>query len=236
LPNAGVAGTTLGGGIGWLLRKYGLGIDNLVSADVVTADGRALTASADEHPQLFWALRGGGGNFGVVTSLEFALHSIGPVYAGMVAYPLPAAPQVLRVYRDLAAGSPDEVTMVAAMITGPTGAKMIAIAACYDGPTAEAERVLRPLRAAVQPVMDDLRPRMYDDLVGMLAASAPSGMHRRWRSNFLDGLSDGLIETVAAAFEAAPSPLAAILIEQFGGPGGSRPRRLPSRTATRHSI
>jgi FAD/FMN-containing dehydrogenase len=217
LPNAGVAGTTLGGGIGWLLGKYGLGIDNLLGADIITADGRFLTTSEDEHPDLFWALRGGGGNFGIVTSLEFQLQPVGPIYAGTVAYPLAAAKDVLRFYREFAASAPDDLTMVAGLFSGPGGAKMIAIAASYLGLISDGERVLRPLQTAAAPVMTNLRPMPYFDLVRMLADTAPAGIYRSLRSNFLGGLSDDLIETIVAGFGAAPSAHSAVLVEQFGG-------------------
>ncbi|MGH2561342.1 MAG: FAD-binding oxidoreductase [Thermomicrobiales bacterium] len=222
LPGAGVAGTTLGAGIGWLAHKHGLSIDNLLSADVVTAVGRLLTASAEEHADLFWAIRGGGGNFGVVTSLEFRLHPVGVVYGGLVTYPLEKAREILRFFRAFAAEAPEELTMVGALLTGPTGAKMVGIAACYAGVAPEGERVLRALTEIAEPAMAMLGPIPYVKQISMLKESAPAGLNHRWRSGYVQMFSDELIGTVVDGFAAAPSPAAAILIEQVGGGAVSR--------------
>src|SRR5882762_10002418 len=142
----GIAGLTLGGGLGWLMGKHGLSCDNLLSADIVTADGQFLTASASEHPDLFWGLRGGGGNFGVVTSFEYRLHPVDAVLAGMVLHPMAKAKDVLRFYRDYARSAPDALTAFAALMTSPDGAPVVAIVVGYIGPIAEGERLVAPVR------------------------------------------------------------------------------------------
>ena len=162
VSDTGVAGLTLGGGLGWLAGRYGLTCDNLIGADVVTADGRLLRASPVENPDLFWGLRGGGGNFGVVTAFEFQLHDVGPaVVAGMVVHPLARAPEVIRFYRDFLDAAPDEVTASCAFLTGPDGAKVIAVAACHCGSVEDGERALHPLRAFGPPVLDQIGPVPY---------------------------------------------------------------------------
>src|SRR5215475_10576045 len=147
ISDTGIAGLTLGGGLGWLAGKYGLTCDNLLSADVVTAEGQLLTASATEHADLFWGLRGGGGNFGVVTSFEYQLHPVGPVLAGLVLYPFTKAKEALTFYRDFATAIPDEVNTVGGLLTSPDGVPVVAIAVCYTGSLEAGEQVLRPLRA-----------------------------------------------------------------------------------------
>jgi len=162
VSDTGVAGLTLGGGLGGLAGRYGLTCDNLIGADVVTAEGRLLRASPVENPDLFWGLRGGGGNFGVVTAFEFQLHDVGPaVVAGMVVHPLARAPEVIRFYRDFLDAAPDEVTASCAFLTGPDGAKVIAVAACHCGSVEDGERALHPLRAFGPPVLDQIGPVPY---------------------------------------------------------------------------
>ena len=147
IPTTGVAGLTLGGGIGWLMGSYGLSCDNLLSVDVVTADGRLLQASATENPDLFWGVRGGGGNFGVVTSFEYQLHAVGQVLGGMVIHPVERARDVLKFYREFTRTAPDALTSMAVCLTSPEGAPVVALLVCYNGPLAEGEKVLQPLRA-----------------------------------------------------------------------------------------
>ncbi|MGH9810259.1 MAG: FAD-binding oxidoreductase, partial [Terriglobia bacterium] len=153
VSKTGIGGLTLGGGVGWLIRKYGMTIDNLLSAQVVTADGRVLTASAREHEDLFWALRGGGGNFGIVTSFEFQAHPVKMVLGGLVLYPRPAAVDVIRHFRDFMATAPDELTAYAALLHGPDGSPLVGIIPCYCGDIAGGERVLQPLRKFGTPVV-----------------------------------------------------------------------------------
>ncbi|HYU12038.1 MAG TPA: FAD-dependent oxidoreductase [Stellaceae bacterium] len=162
VSDTGIAGLTLGGGLGWLSSKYGLTVDNLLSADVVTADGRLLTASATQNPDLFWGLRGGGGNFGVVTSFEYQLHAVGPtVSGGMVAYPLAQAKEVLRFYSGFTKAAPDESTTYAGLLTPPGGDTVVALFCCYCGPLDRGEAVIRPLRSLGSPIHDALGPLPY---------------------------------------------------------------------------
>ena len=148
----------MGGGFGWLVRKHGLAADNLAAAEVATASGETLRADADHHGDLYWALRGGGGNFGVVTSFEYRLHPLGQIFGGAVFHPLDRAPEVLRFFREFTADVPDEVATMAAIVTSPDGHPVIALAACYAGDLAEGERSLAPLRAFGPPARRHVRP------------------------------------------------------------------------------
>ena len=160
----GIAGLTLGGGLGWLAGKYGLTCDNLLSVDLVTADGRFLTASATDNAELFWGVRGGGGNFGVVTSFEYRLHPVGPVLAGVVLHPFAQAKEVLRFYRDFSRAIPDELNTVGLLATLPDGVPVIAIAVCYTGAIAAGEEILRPVRVFGPPLVDQIRPMPYPEI------------------------------------------------------------------------
>ena len=160
--STGIAGLTLGGGIGWLMRKYGLACDNLISVDLVTAEGESVRASASENADLFWGVRGGGGNFGVVTSFEYRLHTVGPVLAGMILHPLARAPEVVRFWRDYARQAPDELTSTAAFVTSPDGSPVLAIILCCLGSIEAAERTVQPLRAFGSPLADMVRPMSYN--------------------------------------------------------------------------
>ena len=156
VSTTGIAGLTLGGGLGWLMGKHGLSCDNLLSADVVTAEGGLLTVSADEHPDLFWGLRGGGGNFGVVTSFEYQLHPVGPVLAGMVVHPMAKAKGVLRFYRDFCRSCPDEMVAAGAMMTSPDGTPVAVIVVGYIGDLAAGEKAVAPLRKFATPLADTM--------------------------------------------------------------------------------
>src|SRR5437879_5621599 len=158
ISTTGIAGLTLGGGWGYLARRYGLASDNLLSVDMVTANGQLLTASATEHADLFWGVRGGGGNFGVVTSFEYQLHPVGPVLAGVVAYPIARATEVLRLFRDVTGVAPDELASAIVLVTFPDGTPVVAIGVCYNGDLDAGEQVLRPLRAFGPPLADEIRP------------------------------------------------------------------------------
>jgi FAD/FMN-containing dehydrogenase len=217
VSSTGVAGLTLGGGIGWLMRSYGLAADNVISAEVVTADGRVVTASEKENPDLYWAIRGGGGNFGVVTEFEFRLHPVTTVMGGMLVHPAERAPQVLRFVRDFAKTAPDQLTMFCAMLTSPEGVRIIAIIVCYNGPESEGASVLRPLRAFGPPVADMVGPVPYAQHQKMLDEGFPSGLQVYWRGEFLRELTDECIDTMVARFNAITSPLSAIVVEQMGG-------------------
>jgi FAD/FMN-containing dehydrogenase len=220
ISTTGIAGLTLGGGLGWLMPKFGLATDNLVSARVVTAKGTTLTASEDENPDLFWALRGAGANFGVVSSFEFRLHEVGPtITGGLVAHAFDAATDVLRFYRDWAADSPDELMTVAGAGHAPdgSGTKLALVAACHIGTPEQAEEDLRPLREHGSPVMVELGPLPYTALNSMLDGGYPTGSLNYWKSGFLTALSDEAIDELLERFAVCPSPMTAALLEHFHG-------------------
>ncbi len=198
----GVGGLTLGGGFGYLTRKYGLSCDNLRSAEVVTADGRFLTASEEEHPDLFWALRGGGGNFGIVTSFEFRMHPVSQVYGGPILYPLERAAELLRFFQEWMRDAPDDVSAFFAFLIAPPepfvpeelqGATMCGLVVCHLGSLAAAERDLRPAREIVPPVLDLAGPLPYPALNAMFDALIPPGFHHYWKADFVTDLSDAAI-------------------------------------------
>jgi hypothetical protein len=212
VSNTGVAGLTLGGGLGWLMGVHGLTVDNLLSADVITADGRFRTASAKEHADLFWALRGGGGNFGIVTSFEYRLHPVSEVLGGVVMYPLDQAGEVLRFYRDFCPGLPDEAEAFCVFLTSPEGIPVVALALGYNGPVADGEKVLAPARQFGRPVADMVGPMPYQARQMMLdEPNAIPGLHRYWRSAFTGPISDGMIDVLTDAAASFSSPLSAIV-------------------------
>jgi FAD/FMN-containing dehydrogenase len=217
IPTTGVAGLTLGGGLGWLMRKYGLSCDNLLSADVVLASGELVTASPTENADLFWGLKGGGGNFGVVPSFQYRLHPVQQVLGGMVFYPLERAHQALAFWRNFTRTAPDELTSTAALLTGPDGAKVLAIVVCYCGPLADGEPVLRPLRTFGPPAADQVTSTPYVQQQALLEAAFPPGLQNYWKSSFLPDLGDDVIGLAIEAFRRVPSPTSAIAIEHLGG-------------------
>jgi FAD/FMN-containing dehydrogenase len=221
VSSTGVAGLTLGGGFGWLMPKFGMATDNLVSADLILADGTPVRASADDHADLFWAIRGGGGNFGVATWLEFALHEVGPtVTGGLVAWPIDKAGEVLRFYRDLHDGLGDETFLAAALLTGPDGAtKLVGIAAGHCGPLEAGAKALAPIKAFGSPVMDAMGPIPYEQLNQMLDGAFPRGARNYWKSHFLDALADEAIDAAVEAFASVPTPMCQFLLEGFHGAG-----------------
>ena len=221
VSTTGIAGLTLGGGWGWLARKYGLASDNLLSVDIVTADGKLRTASATENADLFWGLRGGGGNFGVVTSFEYQLHPVGPVVGGFVFYPFAVAREVLQRYRELTHNAPDELAADAVLLTLPDGTKVAGIAVCFCGPVAEGERLLQPLKRFHTPLVDQLGPTSYTAVQTMLDASYPSGIQHYWKSSFLQDIGDKAIDTMIAHCTTLASPMCHGLLEyQLGGAVG----------------
>jgi hypothetical protein len=216
--DTGIAGLTLGGGLGWLSSKYGLTVDNLISADVVLADGRFLTASATENQDLFWGLRGGSGNFGVVTSFEYQLHGVGPtILGGMVAYPLGKAKEVLRFYRQFSKAAPDELTIYAALLNPPGGETVAAVFCCYSGPVDQGEEVVRPLKFLGQPVADVLGPMPYVGQQRILDAGFPAGSYYYTKADFLPDLTDEAIEVFAEYAATKPSPLSGVLVQTVCG-------------------
>ena len=211
VSTTGIAGLTLGGGLGWLMGKHGLTCDNLLSADMVTADGRLITASASENPDLVWGLRGGGGNFGVVTSFEYRLHPVGPVLGGMVLHPLDRAKDVLRFYRDFARTCPDELTAFAAMMTSPEGDPVIAIVVGYIGPLEEGERLVAPVREFGPPLADMIGPISYVQLNTMLDEAFPyGGVQRYWKSSFLKHLGDDVLDILVDRAATMTSPMSMV--------------------------
>jgi FAD/FMN-containing dehydrogenase len=232
IGDTGVAGLTLGGGLGWLAGRYGLTCDNLLAADVVTADGQLWRASPAENPDLFWAIRGGGGNFGVVTAFEFRLHPVGPIVTGgMVVHPLARAAEALRFYRDFTASNPDEVNTVCAILTTPEGIQVVAIAACHCGSPDEGEQVLRPLKEFGPPVLDQIGPVPYVALQSALDPTFPRGRRYYVKSSFLRDLQDGLIDRMAAQYATVPSPHTVFLLQQLGKAAN---RVAPDATAFSH--
>jgi len=229
VSNTGIGGLTLGGGLGWLMGRHGLSIDNLISADVVTANGQFLRASDKDNPDLFWALRGGGGNFGVVTSLEYRLHPVTQVLGGLVIYPLDQARDVLRFYRDFSATLPDEAEAYAALLTAPEGMPVAALILGYNGPLSEGEKVLAPARRFGKPAADVVGPMPYAARQRLLdEPNATHGLQRYWRSAFTERISDGLIDLMVQAASSFSSPLSALL---FFNMHGAATRVSPTATA-----
>jgi hypothetical protein len=218
VSDTGIAGLTLGGGLGWLSSKHGLTVDNLISADVVAADGRLLTASATENRDLFWGLRGGGGNFGVVTSFEYQLHAVGPtILGGMVIHPLSKIREVLRFYRDFSKTAPDELTMYALLFNPPDSPTMVALVCCYCGPLDKGEGVIRPLRSFGSPVQDLLGPMRYAAQQSLTDAGFPAGSRYYTTGGFLEDLTDEAIEVFAEHAAIMPSPLSGVLVQTVWG-------------------
>jgi FAD/FMN-containing dehydrogenase len=226
LADTGVGGLTLGGGSGWIERKCGFTVDSLISAEVVTADGRLLVASADRNPDLFWALKGGGGNFGVVTGFEFQLHEVGPLlYGGMMFFPIDAAVDLLKAYRGFMDGAPDEICGGSAILCAPPeefvpepvrGKPVLAIIACYVGPVEAGERAFAPLREW-GPALEMVGPMPYTAIQGLIAPGNPPGRHHYWKAGMLGELSDEAIETFVARASDVTSPFTASLMLPLGG-------------------
>jgi FAD/FMN-containing dehydrogenase len=232
--HTGVGGLSLGGGIGWLMRKHGLTVDNIIEAEVVTAEGDIVRASANDHPDLFWALRGGGGNFGIVSSFRFALHPVGPtVVAGPVFWAAEDTTDVMRFYRELVADAPDELGTVIRLGTVPQLPDIIpelhlrpaiAVACCYAGPVDDGERVVRPLRRFGTPLVDLVGPTLYVDHQSGIDDTVPHGWHYYWKATNLTDLSDEVIEAVADHASRARSPRSYAAIFHMGGAVSRVPR------------
>ena len=220
VSTTGIAGLTLGGGLGWLMGKHALALDSLVSVDLVLADGRTLTASKDDNADLFWALRGGGGNFGVAASFEYRLHPVGPIVTGgLIAYRFSAAWDVLRYFRDVTASLPDELTVFAGLIHAPDGSgmKLAALVVCHCGPLGAGESATRPIKTFGSPAMDVIGPMPYCQVNAMLDAAYPRGALNYWKSNFLANLSDEALRTMIDYFAKCPTPMGQLLLEHFHG-------------------
>ncbi len=232
VSQVGIAGLTLGGGIGSLMGKNGLTIDNVVSLKVVTADGRVLRAAVDENTDLYWALRGGGGNFGVVTEFEFELHDQGTLLAGRVVHRLADAVGVLRFFREFAATAPDELTVSAGVLHTPDGTAVVAIVPVYSGrDLAEGERLVAPLRRFGAPVADTVGPMSYSEASSMMDESGRAGRRYYWRSGFLPELDDDTIDVLTQGFDRVPSQMTLLLIDYMHG---AATRVAPTATAFPH--
>lgn len=223
----GIAGFTVGGGFGYLSRKYGLTVDNLLSADIVTADGRLLIASKTENSNLFWGIRGGGGNFGIVTSFEFGLHPVGPmILGGMLLHPLANAEKVLRFFRDYVAKVPEELSLFLGFVTAPKaphlpehiqGTPVLAVIICYVGAIEEGERIIQPLRKFGPPEVDLVGQKTYVAMQSILDAANPPGWQNYWKSEYLKGFNDEAIDTLVEYAAKRPSPMSKILIGHLAG-------------------
>jgi FAD/FMN-containing dehydrogenase len=233
VSTTGVAGYTLGGGLGWLMSKYGLAADNLLAVELVTADGDILHVDDSSHPDLFWAVRGGGGNFGVVTSFTFCLHPLRTIVGGLIAHPIDSAPELLRFYRNAVADASDDLTVFAGLVHAPdgSGTKLSALVVFHTGETADAERDLEPFETWGSPLVVQVGPMPYPVMNTILDAGYPTGSLNYWLSSFTRGLSDELIDLAAERFAAVPSAMSAILLEHFHG---AVTRVGPTETAVPH--
>ena len=233
VSTTGVAGYTLGGGLGWLMAKYGLAADNLLAVDLVTAEGDVLRVDATCHPDLFWALRGGGGNFGVATSFTFRLRTLGTIVGGLIAHPIETAPELLRFYRDAVAASSDDLTVFAGLVHAPdaSGVKLAALIVFHTGDADQANRDLEPYKTWGSPIVVDVGPMPYPAMNTILDAGFPSGSLNYWLSSFTRGLPDDLIDAAVERFATVPSPMTAILLEHFHG---AVTRVEPAETAVPH--
>jgi FAD/FMN-containing dehydrogenase len=219
ISTTGIAGYTLGGGLGWLMAKYGLAADNLLAVELVTAEGEVLQVDAASDADLFWALRGGGGNFGVATSFTYRLHPLETVVGGLIAHPIEAAPDLLRFYRDAVADASDDLTVFAGLVHAPdgSGAKLAALVVFHTGDASEAERDLEPFTAWGSPLLVEVGPMPYPLMNTLLDAGFPAGALNYWLSSFTRGLPDELIEIAVERFARVPSAMTSILFEHFHG-------------------
>ena len=219
VSGTGIAGYTLGGGLGWLMAKHGLAADNLVAVELVTAEGDILHVDATAHSDLFWALRGGGGNFGIGTSFTYRLHPVGTIVGGLIAHPIDAAPDLLRFYRDAVAHAPDDLTVFAGLVHAPVGfgIKLAALIVFHTGNPDEAERDLAPFKTWGSPLVVDVGAMPYPVMNTLLDGGFPAGSLNYWLSSFTRGLPDELIEIAVERFAAVPSSMTAILLEHFHG-------------------
>jgi FAD/FMN-containing dehydrogenase len=220
VSSTGIAGLTLGGGLGWLMGKHGLALDNLRSVELVNSDGRVVRVSKNEEPDLFWAVRGGGGNFGVATQLEYQLHPVGPtVTGGLIAHSVDRARDLLRFFRDSTASLPDEYVLFGTLVHAPDGSgmKLAAMATCHCGPLDLGEKAMAALKQFGSPVIDALAPISYCELNTMLDAGYPKGALNYWKSTFLKDLSDDAIDTMIDCFARCPSPMGQLLLEHVHG-------------------
>lgn len=234
MSTTGIAGVTLGGGSGWIERKCGYTADNLLSAEIVTADGQILTASESENPHLFWGVRGGGGNFGIVTSFEFRLHPIGPILlGGMLLYPAEVATDVLRNFREVMVNAPDEIGSSVVLFSAPPedfvpeplrGQPVAGVVLCYAGPVEDGEKAICPLREFGPPAIDLIEPMPYTAIQRLIDAGSPEGLRNYFASDYLSALPDQAIEVMCRYHLSRPSPMTEIVALPGGGAIGRAPR------------
>lgn len=223
ISSTGVAGLTLGGGVGWLVRKYGLSCDNLAGADLVTAEGIRIKTNASENPELFWGIRGGGGNFGIVTSMRFRLHPVGTLLGGIIIHPRDKAKETITFYREFMKTAPEELTLYAGLLTSPDGEPIVALIGCYAGDLLQGEAALKPLRNFGSPVADLMGHISYVQMQQLLDAAAPHGNRYYWKATFLEELSDSAIDVIVSQAKSAPSPFTFVLLEYYGGAASREP-------------
>ena len=215
--DTGIAGLTLGGGYGWLDGKYGLACDNVLAADVVTAEGRLVTASAEEDADLFWAIRGAGANFGIVTSFKYQLHPVGPVVGGIVLYPLTQGKQTLRFFHEFSATCPDEVSTVGLLLSAPDGTPAIGIAACFTGSVQEGERLMKPLRTFGAPMADLIAHRRYTEMQSLFDQNWIPGQFNYWKTSLMREPTEATIEILVEYAQKRPTPSSVIYFQQAHG-------------------
>jgi FAD/FMN-containing dehydrogenase len=236
VSTTGIAGLTLGGGIGWLMGKHGLALDNLGAVELVSSQSKLLRASRTEHPDLFWAVRGGGGNFGIVTSFEYQLHPVGPmIVGGIAAHPFARARELLEFYRERTTSLPDEQVIFATLTHAPdcAGTKLAALVTCHCGPIDAANKAVLPLKNFGSSIVDTIGPISYCDFNRVLDANYPKGSYNYWKSSFLSRLSDEAIETMVACFARCPGASAQLLLEHVHGAAarvGAADTAFPHRT------
>ncbi len=236
ISTTGIAGLTLGGGFGWLSRSYGLACDNLISAEIVTANGEVLTASAEENPDLFWAIRGGGGNFGVVTRFEYRLQEVGELYAGLILYPRDRAGEFMRVYSEWTAKAPDEVASMAAFLHSPDGDPVVGAIVVYHGPKDEGERVIAPVRSLGSPALDDITPKPYTSVQQVLDDGFPRGLRNYWKSTYLAELDEQCLDILVDHANRAPTTWCVVALEHMMGGAVARVGEDDTAFANRDAI
>ncbi len=217
VSRTGIAGLTLGGGLGWLMGKHGLACDNLMGAEVVTAEGKTVQASETENADLLWGLRGGGGNFGIVTEFRYRLHPLQPTIGGLLIYPLEKSKEVLRFYREITHQCPDELVVAAALLNSPDGVPVTAFAVCYNGDPRQGEKMLAPIRAFGPPVADAVGPVPFIQHQSMLDASYPPGQFHYWKAGFMNSLPEEAMDVAIEHFAHRPSPLITLFFEHMHG-------------------
>jgi len=236
ISTTGIAGLTLGGGFGWLSRCYGLACDNVISAEVVTANGEVLDASAEENTDLFWAIRGGGGNFGVVTRFEYKLQEVGELYAGLLLYPRDMAGEFMRVWADWTATAPDTVSSMAAFLHTPDGVPVAGAFVAYNGSKEDGEAVVAPLRALGTPALDDITPKAYADVQKSFDDGFPRGMRNYWKATYLRDVGEACCDLLIEHANNAATPVSIVAVEHMLGGAVARVDKNENAFAARDAI